>query len=326
MYQKEFRQLLLKGNIPHALLLYGKNEYFIEAYIEYYQKKLDATESMLTLYFDEYDYTRAKAYLSQSSLFGGTNLLLIRSDKKILAKELDSLIELTKRNSDNYLLLYFSGEDSVAKAMQKSFTEKKGGIWVRFFESNLKDGLKVLRAKSKSLNIKSDEYTLTHLLNLLDNNLALAVKELEKLSILDEPLNTKVIDNMVYSTAPLAVEKLLIELFNKNPIDDIFERLLELGFNEFDILRATEIFINQIFLFHLYIDLNGRANSQDILGYRLPRQIEEQRATLATRIKLDNWNKIYNHILNSELRLKKDKSQYKEAELYGILIQLQQYI
>ncbi len=325
MYQKEFEQYI-KKSLPRSVLLYGKNEYLIEYYIRYYQKKLDAKESMLTLYYDEYDFEQAKSYLSQSSLFGGTNLLLIRDNKKLPAKELEQLIKYTQRSSDNYLIFAFDGEDRDAKSLQKSFTEKKGGVWVRFFEANPKEALWILENEARRLKIQSDSYTLSHLLKLLDNNLTLALKELEKLSIIPQPISTKDIDQLVYSTAPLAVEQLLIDLFNKKPINQTLERLLELGANEFEILRATQFFVNQIFLFHAYIRLNGLVDSKAILGYKLPRQIEDQRANLATRIKIETWNKIYSHLLESELRLKKSKSSYKETELYGILIKLQHYL
>ncbi|MGC9351454.1 MAG: DNA polymerase III subunit delta, partial [Sulfurovum sp.] len=75
----------------------------------------------------------------------------------------------------------------------------------------------------------------------------------DKLAILDTKVTSKDIDRLVYSTAPLAIEQLLIELFQKKPITDTITRLLELGEDEASILRATQYFVNQIFLFHAYI-------------------------------------------------------------------------
>ncbi|WP_292656708.1 DNA polymerase III subunit delta [Nitratifractor sp.] len=325
MYQREFDQLLQKG-LPKAVLLYGDNAYLIEQTLERYKKELDATESMVSMYHDEYDFERARNHLSQSSLFGGYNLLLIRREKKLPKKELDTLIELTRKNDESYLLFAFDGEAKEAKAMQGSFSEKKGGVWVRFFEPNPREGVEILRRRAMELEMQIDDYALNHLLNLLENNLALAAKELEKLSILREPVTTKTIDRLVYSSAPLAVERLLIDLFNKKPITETISRLLELGANEFEILRGTQFFVNQIFLFHAYIRLHGIADSKAILGYKLPRQVEQQKAALAARIKPAAWIKIYDHLLESELRLKTTKSEYKETELYGILIKLQSYL
>ena len=33
--------------------------------------------------------------------------------------------------------------------MQSSFTEKKGGVWVRFFEPNIRDGIAMLQQKAQ---------------------------------------------------------------------------------------------------------------------------------------------------------------------------------
>ena len=325
MYQREFDQRL-KNGLPRAVLLYGENDYLIDHYIGRYKKELNAAESMLGLYHDEYDYERAKNYLSQSSLFGGTNLLLIRRQKKVPKKELETLVELAGRNSDNYLLVAFTGEARDAKGMQSSFTEKKGGVWVRFFPPNPREGVAFLRQRADALNMEIDDYALGHLLALLHNNLALADKELEKLAILQRPISHKEIDLLVYSTAPLAVESLLIDLFAKKPVTETITKLLDLGEDEFSILRATQFFVNQIFLFHAYIRLHGVADSKAILGYKLPRRVEEQKAALATRISPATWLKIYEHLLTSELQLKKSRSGSRETLLYGILIRMQSLI
>jgi len=325
MYQREFDQRLQNG-LPHAVLLYGDNAYLIDHYLDLYKKRLDASESMLTLYHDEYDFERAKAYLSQSSLFGGTNLLLLRREKKLPKKELDTLVELTTRNSDNYFLFLFTGEGRDAKAMQSSFTEKKGGVWVRFFEPNLREGVALLRQKAQEMGVQIDDYALGHLLTLLNNNLALAAKEMEKLAILDTPVGNKEIDRLVYSAAPMAVESLLIDLFAKKPVTETITKLLELGEDEFSILRSTQFFVQQIFLFHAYIRIHGLADSKAILGYKLPRQVEERKAALAARISPASWLRIYEHLLHSELLLKKSKPSHREVLLYGILIKIQSLI
>jgi len=322
MYQREFEQRLQNG-LPHAVLLYGDNAYLIDHYLDLYKKRLDAAESMLTMYHDEYDFERAKAYLSQSSLFGGTNLLLLRREKKLPKKELDTLVELSARNSDNYFLLAFTGEGRDAKTMQSSFTEKKGGVWVRFFEPNPREGVTILREKARELGIEIDDYALGHLLTLLNGNLALAAKELEKLAIPGTPVGSKEIDRLVYSAAPMAVEHLLIDLFAKKPVTETIGKLLELGEDEFSILRATQFFVQQIFLFHAYIRIHGVADSKAILGYKLPRQVEQQKAALATRISSAAWLRIYEHLLRSEVLLKKSKAESREALLYGILIRMQ---
>jgi DNA polymerase-3 subunit delta len=233
------------------------------------------------------------------------------------------LVELTQKNSDNYLFVIQEGDAKDAKSMQAAFTDKKGGVWVRFFEPNIREGITTLQQKAQKIGLDIDHYALQHLMLLLNNNLALCATEMEKLAILGERITQKEIDRHVYSTAPLAIEQLLIDLFSKKPIQSTLTTLLELGEDEYSILRATQFFVNQIFLFHAYIRLHGQPNSQEILGYKLPRHIEEQKAQLALRVKPATLLKIYEHLLETELSLKRPGSLDKESLLYGALIRLQ---
>ena len=169
MYQREFDQKL-KQDFPKAVLLYGENDYMIDHYIDLYINKTDAKESMLSLYHDEWDFEQAKNFLSQTSLFGGTNLVVVKHDKKIPKKELDLLVELANKNQDNYFIYAYMGAAKDAKSMQAAFTEKKGGVWVRFFEPNIRDGIAMLQQKAQQIHLDIDHYALQHLMLLLNNN------------------------------------------------------------------------------------------------------------------------------------------------------------
>jgi len=312
MYQREFDQKL-KQAFPKAVLFYGENDYLVDFYIDTYIKKTDAKESMLSLYHDEWNFEQAKNFLSQTSLFGGTNLVVVKHDKKIPKKELDILIELANKNEDNYFLYGYSGAAKDAKSMQAAFTEKKGGVWVRFFEPNIRDGIAMLQQKAQRIQLDIDHYALQHLMLILNNNLALCANELDKLAILGMKVTSKDIDKLVYSTAPLATEQLLIDLFNKKPITATITKLLDLGEDEASLLRSTQYFVNQIFLFHAYIKLHGHVDSAAILGYKLPKQIEEQKAQLALRVKSAVLLKIFEHLLESEILIKKAPATQKEV-------------
>ena len=325
MYQREFDQRI-KQSLPKAVLLYGENDYMIDHYIDMYVKQTDAKESMLSLYHDEWNFEQAKNFLSQTSLFGGTNLVVVKHEKKIPKKELDVLVELANKNPDNYFIYGYSGAAKDARSMQAAFTDKKGGVWVRFFEANIRDGIALLQQKAQKIQLDIDHYALQHLMLILNNNLALCANELDKLAILGTKVTGKDIDRLVYSTAPLATEQLLIDLFNKKPITDTITKLLEIGEDEAAILRATQYFVNQIFLFHAYIKLNGHIDSAAILGYKLPKQIEEQKAQLALRVKSASLLKIFEHLLESELAIKKAPNTQKEVLLYSMLIKLQGYL
>ena len=161
---------------------------------------------------------------------------------------------------------------------------------------------------------------------LLNNNIALCANELNKLAILGTKVTSKDIDRLVYSTAPLATEQLLIELFEKKPITQTLTKLLEIGEDEFSILRSTQFFVNQIFLFHAFMKLNAYIDSKAILGYKLPKPIEEQKANLALRVKSPALLKIFEYLLEIELELKKAPAANRELLLYGSFIKLQSYL
>ena len=325
MYQRDFENLL-RTTPPRAMLFYGENAYLITSYLQHYINITNATDSLLTLYFDEYSFERAKAYLSQSSLFGGTNLLIVKRDKKIPKKELDLLIELVNKNPDNYFLFEYQGKASDAKSLQSAFSPKKGANWLRLFEPNLRESIDILQKKAQNIDLDIDHFALQHLMLLLNNNLNLCANELNKLAILQEKVSSKDIDRLVYSTAPLAIEQLLIDLFEKKAITQTMKKLLEIGEDEFSILRSTQFFVNQIFLFHAYMKLHGHIDSKAILGYKLPKQIEDQKGNLALKVKSPSLLKIFEHLLEVELELKKAPPTNRELLLYGAFIKLQSYL
>lgn len=324
MYQKEFEQILQK-RLPKALLAYGENQYALEGYISKYITELDVKEDLLKLYFDEYNFEQAKTYLAQNSLFGGINLLIIKHDKAIPKKELETLLELVKKNSDNYLLYLFYGIQKDIKSNAALF-RSDDAIEVRLFEPSVRESITILQKKANELQIQIDPYALEHLIMVLNNNLMLCSNELEKLSTLSRPISSKDIDDLVYSDAPLGVEKLLMDLCNKKPISNTINTLLELGEDAVYLLRSTQMFMNQILLFQAYIKINGNVNSAEILGYKLPKQIEEQKAALASRIKSSSLLKILEHLLRSELEIKSAPAPQKETLLYGMFIKLQSYL
>jgi DNA polymerase-3 subunit delta len=325
MYQKEFENLL-KTNPPRALLLYGENNYLISSYIQHYINITDTAESLRTEYYNEYDFKTAKAYLAQSSLFGGANLLIIKRDKKIPKKELDIIIELVNKNPINYFIFEYQGQAKDARGLQKSFSPKKNANWLRVFEPNMRESIEILQRKAQHIGLKIDHYALQHLMLLLNNNLALSANELNKLAILEGKVTAKDIDTIVYSTAPLATEQLLIKLFEKKPIIETMSRLIELGIDEFALLRSSQFFINQIFLFHTFMKINGYIDSKAILGYKLPKQIETERANLALSIKSSTLLQMFEHLLKLELEIKSSSPSSRELLLYGGFIKLQTYL
>ncbi len=325
MYQQEFDKLL-KEQLPNIVLLYGENQFFLDYYKKLYIQKLNAKEEALEQLYDTYNFEQAKNYLSQSSLFGGVNLYILRTSKKVAKKELDALIESTKKSPTNYFLYLYEGTSRDAKTLVNSFSKKNGAVAVRFFEANYKQANEFALSIVKELGINISPYALNYLLSSLNFNLSLIQKELEKLAILEEPIEVAHIDSLVYSTAPLAVEKAIISLFQKEDITKTIEYLLELGEDIFALLRAIERFLQQLFLFNAYIRLHGAPNSKEILGYQLPKFIESERAALANRLKPATILKIYQILLEAELEIKTSPATTKESLFYAMLIKIREVL
>jgi DNA polymerase-3 subunit delta len=324
VYQRDFEKRLQQSP-PKAVLLYGESPYIIERYIKYYIHSTQSQERYLSLYYEAYNFQQAKGFLSQSSLFGGVNLLIVKMDKKIPKKELDQLVASSVKNPNNYLLYHYSGSDRDAKALQRSFQSNEA-VWVRLFPPTLHDGIAHLHQRAKALQIDIDHYTLQHLMLLLHNDLALCAKELEKLALLEQPVTSSDIDRITFSTTHLATDELLVDLFDKKPIVETMQRLLDSDQDPLSLLRALQYFIHQILLFHLYHALHDHIDSKAILGYRLPKQIEDQRKRVALALSQERILEISHYLLRSELRLKEASSMEREAMIYTIFLHVQRSV
>ncbi len=325
MYKRDFDMLLERREIPKSVMLYGDNDYYIDESIERIVELTGAEETILKLYFDEYDFQSAKNYLGQSSLFGDVNLLLIKSDRKIPKKELSQLIELAARNDNSYFVYAYTGSDF--KTMTSSFSSKSDAQHIRFFPPKLNEAVSIVQQKAAQMGVEIDRYGVEHLLNALGLNLSMAVNELKKLSILLGPVGIKEIDEHIFSLVPVAMENFLVTLFSKKGLDDLLKQINQLGEDEFAILRAVEYFISQLFLFHAHIKLFGTADSGAVLGYRLPKTLELQRAQLAARISTERFENIFDTLAEGEIAIKTaGGSSQKETILLSTLIKIKSFL
>jgi len=324
MYKREFDQLLNSGTLPKSIMFYGENEYYIENSIKRVIELSGASDSILKLYYDEYDFQKAKNWLGQSSLFGDVNFLLIKSDKKIPKKELTQLIELAYRNRTNYFVYAYTGNEF--KTLTSAFTKKMSAEHVRFFQPTLNEAVAVIREQAQNLNIEIDRYAIEHLLLALNINLAMAVNELEKLSILNGHISSKEIDEHIFSLAPMAVNEFLFSLFTKRALTETINQVGKLGEDEFALLRQIQYFVNQLFLYHIYIKLHGAPDPKEILGYAPPKYVVERYAKLAIKIPMEIFEKIFDTIAVGEIAMKKaGSSSQKETLFFSILIKIKSF-
>ncbi len=322
MYKKALDELLNKGFNLKSILLYGEEPFFIK---EYSQKIADLIspqkDSRLIYYFDEYSFQGAKNYLSQSSLFGDINLLIIKHEKQLPKSELDSLIDICNKNENSFFIYELYSND--AKRVSKSFDKKRQADLVRFFKPSLYEAKNIVLNFAKKRDIDIDNYSINHLLLSLDLNIELALIELEKISIKSKKVGHKEIDELIYPLNALNLERFYLDLLNKKPINEILKKMDEEEINEIRVILGLENFLQQLFLFHSFIKLNGRFDSREVLGYKLPPQIEKERMETAIKLKEKQFLEIFKTLLTSELYIKTASNIDKKSYLFSSLMKIQ---
>ena len=322
MYRKELDNLIRGGNKISAIMLYGESHFLIDHYLKIFSNIPDA--NILSLYHDEYDFNAAKAHLSQGSLFGDQNLLIIKNEKKVPKRELDILLELVKKNPDNTFLYAYYGSDM--KTSNKAFNKKSGGLEVRMFPPYAGEAKNMLLQEATRLEIQLDSYAATHLIDSQNGDLGLAFNELSKLKILGRPISSKDIDALVYGVGEVKVDQFINHLLAKKDFREELQHILESGEDEIRIITAISSFVTQLYLFYAHIKIHGMADSRAVLGYKLPKPIEQERAQQSIRLKQHQYDAILNLLLENELKMKSSGKMDKSVLLLATLIKLQSYL
>jgi len=319
MYRNELENIIRRGQNVPAIMLYGDSHFLIDYYVNIFSKKEDT--NLLSLYHDEYNFASAKAHLSQGSLFGGDSVLLIKTEKKIPKKELDTLLSLIQKSPDNTFIYAYYGPDM--KTSSKAFNKKSGGIEVRLFAPNLSEARGLLLQEVQKQNIQLDAHCATHLLDSQNGDLTLAFSELSKLQSLSRVITTKDIDNLVYGVGEVKMEQFMDQLLMKKDFRENLLYILESGEDEIRVVTSLSTYITQLYLFYIQIKLNGIADSRAIMGFKLPPKIEKERAQFSIRFKQAQYDALLELLLEVELKMKSSGKMDKNALLLAMLIKLQ---
>lgn len=321
MYKKELETTLNQNSFAHNFFLYGEcdfqNSYFMQKILEKWgiQK-----EEKLLMHYDEYNFITAKNFLSQSSLFGGNNALIVKTDKAISAKELDTLITFTQKSENSFFIFQYFGDATKAKRIAKSFDKN----FVRFFKLNMSEALTLMNQEAQKHELKIQGYALSHLYQLHMENISLCLNEFDKLALLNKEVTVADIDRVVYGLGSIGLENFIEKLILKQDITVAFQNLCENGSgDEVRILNATQSYLSNLVLFHLYIKIYGKFDAREILGYPLPQQIAQKRASQSIKIDLKTYKNLYEILMKAELKLKKIKDIDKNTFLLATLIQFQ---
>lgn len=318
MTRQDLDRHLQHKTAPRAMALFGESHFFIDRYLTALSR-IDGA-SVLSMYHDEYDFSTAKAHLSQGSLFGDQNLLIVKHEKKLPKVELDIFVELVGKNDDNYFIYCYVGDD--VKSVDTAFKGSHTGS-VRFYNPFASEARTILLQEAQKAGVQLDNQATLHLLDIHNNDLSLACNELGKLAILNKPITARDIDEHVYGLSEIKLDSFITQVIEKKEFLTSLRHLLESGVAEVYIITSLSKFLTELYLFNATIKIHGVADSALILGYKLPSFIEKERAALSIKINSEGYKKGLNLLLDTELKMKSTGSPDQESLLLAALLKLQ---
>jgi DNA polymerase-3 subunit delta len=302
MNKREFDSL---KELPHFVVFYGNN-FFLDIYQKNIEKQFE-NENILKLYYDEFDKTKAKSHLMENSLFGGQNVLIIKTDK--FNKELQ---ELKKYSKNSYCFIFYTGNKKLDLGKNE---------FVRFFEPTFKEIMEFINKLCERENLNLSNEAKNFLAKSID---PLFLKnEIKKLSNYKKDISLKDIEEVVFLYKEESFEDLFVKILNGNDFFDDLKIILE-TVDYKRILPALINYITTLYQYHLFIKVTGKSNLKDFLGYQLPFDIEKQRIALAIKLKEKDYKNLLDYLLNKELLMRNSEKE-KEAIFWEVMIYLKSY-
>ncbi len=285
MYKKEFDKLT---ELPHSVVFYG-NEFYLDLYEKQILERFKDA-NILKMYFDEYDYDEAKLHLSENSLFGDTNVLILKHNK--IPQNLD---KLAKKTQDSYLFFFYYGNKP-----PKSIKNQ-----VRFFNPDVKDLILFIDEKVKNLNVSITKEAKMKLIRSVEP--LFLEKELEKLALFTNEITSNDIDELVFSYKEDTFEDLIVSILKGEDFENSLKNMLvKTDLKRF--LSALTRYIKDLYKYNLYIKKTGFSSLKGLLGYQLPFDIEKQRVGLAVKLKEKDFYELLKFLLDAELKIRKGNS------------------
>ena len=320
MYKNELDKHIQNNSISNSFILFGESSFLIDRYTKILTNIEES--SILSFYFDEYNFSTAKAHLSQASLFGGQNILIIKSEKKIQKKELEIFIDLCEKNTENIFIYAYYGTDH--KIYAKAFA-KKTTMSIRFFNPKEYESQNIILEIAKEKDVNIDKYAILELLNIHNGDIALASNEIDKFKVYDKEITTKDVKQLVYGLSEINIDDLIKKILDKKDFLNDIRSLLEHGEDEIKIITSLTSYITQLYMFNIYIRVNGTPNALEILGYPAPKFVVDEKAKISLKFKPNIYYKLHKLLLESELKMKQSNLD-KEAILLSTLIRVQKII
>ncbi len=318
MYKNEFDKSFQSGKIFSGYMFWGQSDYLVETYSHKVALQVANGADITKIYFDDYNFDSCYDILTQSSLFSSSNVLLIKTLKKLPKKDIDKLLNAANTNPDSTVIFACIG-DVDFKTMAKSFSAKTSSVEVRFFQPYDNEAISILYEYAQSLNTQIDHHSLGFLYNIHQKDLALCISDITKLAILNQPITAKTINQHCFGLGNVNIEEFLVDLFSKNDIEHTVYLLLEEGINEIYLLGRITTFAQTLFMINSYVKLYGNLNIKEIWGYPLPPKIAQQQASIAQRFTQNDYFNMMQFLQTLELELKSGKQLDNKAYLQAKL-------
>lgn len=340
MYKNELDSLL-RQSPPRVSLLYG-DEFLIGHYARKIAQALKSEEKV-SFYFDEYSVTGVNALLSQGSLFGGSSLVILKLNQKLPKADVELFLRSLESNTQNALIVEFYQSSSKSNAdyakdykvfagyfkkLEKRKFGKNEVVDVRFFKPNTSESMNFMRARSKELGLMIEEKLLAYILLLQNNDLSLALNELEKFVILKQDkyshtITPSDVNLLCDGLASFSVEELCHKLMEKKPFVQMLQSMYEEGVNEIAMISEIQRFFYQLFLFFAFIKIKGPPiNAKEILGFIPPDEVTNRLSRYSICFKETEYMRIFELLSQWRYEVSKGKSR----QSMNVLIKIQEMI
>ncbi|MDR0746753.1 MAG: hypothetical protein LBE89_02545 [Helicobacteraceae bacterium] len=317
MKQYEFENSLNRNSLPRAVILYG-DEFLTNHFAVRAQENLPENLSTLKLYYKEFEFEEAKKHLAERGLFSSGNLLIVKTDKKIEAKHLNAILDITRKKEDSFLIMIYEAEDAKAKLTP---LEKRGDVAVvRLFAPKQNEAVGFLKKRAQSFNLHLKESEAHHLLKLYDNSLLLAYGEIEKLAVYGET-DERLQDMICVGQSEANILRLISLIVSHAPFYKELESILLENDEPMTALLSIIQVFRRLFMFNAAMRFN--LPSGDFLPYVLPPQLADIHTKLAQKISFRQFCVLFELLSEMELLFKKSETREKKALLCASLIKLQ---
>ncbi len=268
--------------IPRAILLYGDSEFLVSYYAQVIIKKLNS--SYQRMYFEEYDHQEALNCLGVNSLFGGTNILVLKLYTALHKKQIQDIFYMLAHNPNSFFIVELLKSPSITdseyakrfKAMAALFkpTSTLQDVFeVRFFQPSRDDMIKILYNRTQELGLNMNASLLHFLLDVQHNDLAIAYNELDKFIYFDT-ITPQLIEELSYNLGDVKLESLLNCLFDKRGhLIATLQILHDEGMDNMELLRELGRYFYILFKLYGHSKMHGNMDSKEALGYKAPPQI-----------------------------------------------------